>query len=225
MCDMKYFVNLIKDFCKKGFDTMPILIRVYFPVFLLLLLLELIHRKFDIEVGDFTRDPAQVLDGKFYVGIISNVGLLFWMATLSITIFTAVILMKNQKIDKRQYRFLFYSSLLTFFLLTDDLLLLHDHVFPVLLGLPEMLIYALYITFIISFAVYFYKTLLASNFFLFVLAGFFMGLSIGIDIIGDFIIVPAHFLFEDGFKFCGIIAWFLYFSGYSYNSISVLFKE
>ena len=83
------------------------------------------------------RDPAAEFRVPVYAGALSYLGVALLCATSAITVFVAALL--------RETRSLFalvgaFTALLAF----DDLFLLHEHVGPKHLGIPEVAFYALY---------------------------------------------------------------------------------
>lgn len=109
------------------------------------------------------------------------------------------------------------SGFLTIFLGVDDIFLLHEAVFP-FFGIPEKVVYASYGFILISWIVKFYTTILRTDYILLLMAFFFLGLSVGLDVF------PLSnidlYLFEDGFKMTGIVSWFFYFYGNSVKAVS-----
>ena len=212
---MEIIQNLLQQFR----SLIPVLIKVYLPVALLLIGIGLLRLFFDVDIGKITRDPVQIMNGDPLEGMLSNVGILFWCATAAICSFGSIVL-RNQTGARSFSFFLFASACVTSLLLFDDFFLLHEMVFPMYLHLPQNLVYALYVMTIAAFLIFFYERILATEYILLILALSFFGLSIFIDILDHFISVPAVFLFEDGFKFFGIVTWMFYFVRVSFDSLT-----
>lgn len=160
---------------------------------------------FNVPVRILTRDPLQTVNAPFYTGIISNIGILFWSAACSVCLFTYIV--------NRAYphsAFLLYSGILTLALLLDDFLLFHEIVYRNYLHIPQKIIFTVYLISIIYMLIKFKNTIYESEFVFLFSSLFFFFLS------GIFDAIPQnyfifHHLFEDGFKFIGIILWSVYY--------------
>lgn len=201
----------------------PLLLMVYLPAIVLLALMAFFAQWQGIEISNMTRDTVSVLcdmtAGEYcppnYTGILSNLGILFWSASATISIFTASVLMMEPTQGKPPHTrdaifFLLAMGFLSALLLFDDLLLLHEKVYPKV-GLPEMFAFGLYglwlLISLIRFRIFFLKT----DFLLFAIAFGFMALSIVVDTFPEDW-SSFHHLFEDGFKFLGVVGWCTYFT-------------
>ena len=116
------FKNNIKSICY-------LILFVYLPTVLGLLLVGLISVKSDIPIMDFTRDPLSVMDAPFYIGIVSNIGIVFWAAGATICFFASAIVSRLPH-SSNSTNFLLFGGIITTVLLLDDLFLLHEQVFP-----------------------------------------------------------------------------------------------
>ena len=157
-----------------------------------------------VPISNLTRDINSVADLPFYIGFISQLGILFWSATVTLCLFSARILRKKSAL--REY--LFFAGLITLMLCLDDLFLLHEEVFP-FLGVPEKEVYLVYLLVVTVWLLKYYKVILKTYYLILVLAFGFLGISLIIDIIPTQLIDP--YLIEDGLKFTGIVSWFVYF--------------
>ena len=175
----------------------------------------------DIPIANFTRDPAAILNAHPLVGVISNIGILFWCSTAAICFFASVILYsKKQKSDAI---FLFFSGLLTLLLLFDDLFMFHEEFLPNYLHIPERAVYVIYLILILGYFLKFMSDILQSEYTILLIACGFLGLSVISDMV--FPQEGLEFLVEDGFKLFGIVTWFLFFSRTSYIYIHKLFSS
>jgi len=168
----------------------------------------MIGRYYNIPIESFIRNPTAVLGGAVYIGFISNIGILFWAFTTAICLFSSMI-HKQDKNQASTRQFLFYSGLLTLWLLLDDMFMLHDSIFPYHLMIPEELIYLSYITVVLVYLAKFKTEILAYEYVILSLAFCFFALSVLIDLF----IEQQGFvsLIEDGFKLFGITTWFIFF--------------
>ena len=117
------------------------------------------------------------------------------------------------KVENKQASFLLYSGLLTVVLLFDDLFMFHERILKSI-GIEEIVMYGIYvILFGILFLVYF-RILLSAQFRFFLIITF---ISFGSSVIIDILFGEEKFrnLFEDGFKFLGIVCWFMFYAFYS----------
>ncbi|WP_148041270.1 hypothetical protein [Rufibacter immobilis] len=162
-----------------------------------------------VNVSTLTRDATAVAGGKFYHGLISNLGVLLWCATASVSLFSAWLL--KARGEQKTAVFAFYAGLLSLFILLDDLFMLHEEAFPNYIGIPESVATALYPCLILAFLFTFRKRLLASSFLVLVSSLGFLGLSMLVDVVAPNQTSELEYLLEDGFKFMGIVGWFLYF--------------
>lgn len=154
-----------------------------------------------ISVKNFTRDPNATAELPFYIGYFSQLGGVFWIASSSIALFTAIV-------KKSEFRnFLFYSGSFTLFLGLDDIFMIHDGML-IQLGISEYLFYSAYILLSIIYFLRFFKIMIKTPFVLLLLAfGFF-----AISVLNDVIFLPGihPYIFEDCCKMIGIISLMVY---------------
>lgn len=172
-----------------------------------------------VPISSLTRDINAVAGVPFYIGFFSQIGIFFWVASVSICLFSARILSKRKK-NSPFRNFLFFSGLLTLLLALDDIFLLHEEVFPDYLGVPEKVVFASYGVLVLFLLVKFYKTILRTDFIVLAMAFFFFGFSV----ISDFLTIPGlnQFLVEDSAKMVGIVSWFFYFHGCAESAIGAV---
>ena len=185
-----------------------ILAIVYALLLALLVSVGIISAQFDITVDMFTRDPAALFDASPFIGVLSNIGILFWCSTVAICFFAVAFQLKNG--NKIAAKFLIFSGLLTALLLFDDLFMFHETVFPEILHVPEKLVYVVYLVLILMYFIKFRESLLQTEYIILLTACMFLGLSMVSDVV-----LPQEgieFLIEDGFKLFGIVTWFIYFT-------------
>ncbi|MCB0195446.1 MAG: hypothetical protein KDJ65_26090 [Anaerolineae bacterium] len=199
--------------------SIPWLVAVYLPTLIALYVLIEVNLRTGIPVAFLTRDPAAAMNAPFYVGIFSNVGILFWCSTAAICLFSYRVLPENT--NNREWSLFFLSSgLITGWLLLDDLFLFHEEVFPEYLFIPQKVVFAGYGVLIITFLARFKATILNTAFLFLLLSFGFFGMSIFVDgliKVKDFHIefiavgFRGRHLLEDGFKLLGIVSWSAYF--------------
>jgi len=168
--------------------------------------------KMDVPMYMFMRDPAAILHAHPLTGVVSNLGVLFWSASAAICFFTWSIL--RQTLADRFPIFFLWAGLLTSLLLLDDFFQFHDAIFPHYFHVPEKLTYLSYVVFTVCLIVAFRKCILRTDYIISLSALCFFALSVGVDVVQDHIepfLGQWRILFEDGFKFLGIVGWFGYF--------------
>lgn len=167
----------------------------------------LIHLFKGVSIGELTRDPVVVLGGSFYIGFLSQVGIFFWAASAAVCMFSAYVIPRRS--DTTQLKsFLFVSGLLTLALAFDDVFLFHEVVFPHF-GVPQNLVFAIYVGLTLFYLVSFRSIILKSEYVLLGMALSFFGVSMALDVIGPNGIYP--YLLEDGAKLVGLVGWSAYF--------------
>ncbi|MBN1147243.1 MAG: hypothetical protein JXA78_08305 [Anaerolineales bacterium] len=156
-----------------------------------------------------SKDPAETTGVGPYIGMLSTLGIMAWAATTAICFWAALLLRLENRFSKSAV-FLFISGFLCLLLTFDDAFMLHEGIFPKYFDVPEKVICIGYLLIIAGWGGYFFRQILKTEYFILVLAAFFLGLSVAIDLTfpsSDF----KSFL-EDCPKFFGIVFWLAYFS-------------
>lgn len=200
--------SLVQDGLAQLRELWGVLLRTYAPAFAAILGMIWIASAADVPVAQFTRDPAAVMNGPFYAGALSNVGILMWCAAAAICFFGASLLQGKFE-RKAESRFLLTSALFTCLLLVDDLFMLHDLVLPEYLQVRERYVILTYGLLMLGYLVGFRRLILRTEWLVLCLAGCFFAGSIVVDKLPEDLL-PMHHVFEDGFKFLGIVTWMLY---------------
>jgi hypothetical protein len=166
-----------------------------------------------------SRDPIQVLNGKPYVGILSNIGILFWCSTCAVLFYSALI-NRIKKMPGNETYFLIFSGFLSILMLIDDFFLMHDVIFPEYLKIDEKVFYIFYGLSVVAIFVRYYKIILDTDYVLLILSFVLLGLSATTDeIIAMGVHINHPFIVEDSFKFLGILSWFSYFTRTAYKFV------
>lgn len=201
----------------------PIILMIYIPTFLVLLTVGFISWRTSIPIMDFTRDPASILDAPVYLGIISNIGILFWAAGATVCFFSAAII--NQvKHESRAFYFLLFGGIITTILLADDFFLFHERIFPQYLNTSESQAFLIYLLILLAYLIIFRKKIMTTDFMLLGLSllGFAMSAIVDEIFVDHF---RGKFLAEDGFKLLGILTWAAYFMTVGITDIKNSFKN
>lgn len=187
-------------------QLLPIVLMVYVPAVGAILALNIFTQLTGLPVSYFTADVAATTKQEFYVGIYSHIGIMLWCACTAICFFSYAALRKQSKNQKLSL-FLLYSGIVTLLLLIDDLFLIHEAVFPKYFNVSEKRFYAGYGLILLSYFIWFRKTIFKTEFFFLALALGFFGVSVLIDLK-----FTQRYLFEDGAKLLGIVSWVTYFT-------------
>ena len=102
----------------------------------------LIWHKTGTNIAKLTLDPAAVLEAPFYVGFLSQLGIMLWGATAGVCILSAA---AAPSCAARMRAFLFGCGMFSVLFGLDDALLLHERVFPAHVGIPQSSVMWLYV--------------------------------------------------------------------------------
>jgi len=141
--------------------------------------------------------------------MLSSIGILFWTATATLCIFSAMLVTGRQN-EVMLKPFLYVSGLFTLLLGFDDLFLLHERVFPNFIGLPEKAVLGSYAVFAVAYLIRFRTAIFETEYPLLGLALSFFGISVVIDAFHSEGRDTAAL--EDFPKFVGIVSWFVYYA-------------
>jgi len=190
------------------FSTLtPVLLLAWLLTLMSLLLVVPASQIGGIPLDSFTRDPNSFSNVPFYVGFFSNVGVILWSAAMAVCFFAAWRLRAGAHREKLY--FLLSSSAVTLLMTFDDLFQLHEEVLPTYLGIPELLVYVIYMVIFMTFLLRFGSTLLNTDFAALGLAFFFLGASTLIDLFP--LPLPKDTFLEDAVKLLGTVTWLVYF--------------
>lgn len=195
------------------------LLVILLPLIAVLGALVVVSIQFGIPISMFTRDPAAIAHVPLYSGFVSNIGILFWCATVAVSLFTVIALV-NTDHDGKPLLFLLAMSVQTGLLMLDDLFLFHEKIYPRVFHIPEKGAFVAYGIYLLICVIYFRNVILKSNYFVLLLSFALLGLSIVVDTFPEGW-SEFHHLFEDGFKLLGIATWFVYFSSLSVKQIQL----
>ncbi|MBT8394860.1 MAG: hypothetical protein KJN66_08415, partial [Bacteroidia bacterium] len=113
-------------------------------------------------------------------------------------------------------KFLLSSGIFFGYFLIDELLLIHNYIFPKVLNIQQLLILVVYAVLTLIFVLRF-RSIIKNNFlWLFVIAISFLGLSVLVDILSYLKVIRFSFryILDDGAKFLGIFNLFVYYFFY-----------
>ena len=182
------------------------------PSTILYLAILCISNFYDIKLSLVVRDLAQTCGYPIGVGMISNIGILFWGAAASICFFTTFL----ESINRESSKLLLLGAIFSSVLCIDDLFLLHDrYIGPDFLNLT-------YLAISIFLLVRFRRILKIIRLFNLLISILFLGLSVFFDgVIQQIFNQNYEFtqLFEEGFKFIGIACWLNFWCKTSSNAL------
>ena len=144
----------------------------------------------------------------FYIGLVSNLGVLLWCTTAAVCWLTAIVL--HHKKSKLTSSFFLWSAGISTVLLFDDLFLIHEQVMPRYLGISEKKVLASYGLLVLGYLVRWWKQILQTDYLLLVLAFVFFGISVFVDLAMKFGLNSPDWV-EDLFKLTGIVSWSAYY--------------
>ncbi len=166
----------------------------------------------------FTRETVEALRGDTcsgvecsFVAALSNLGIVLWLSTAAVCVFTAILLRSVAGSPLRSSPYL-YAGLLTAALGLDDMVALHEFTYTALVG--ERQVFAAYALVLVLFLIAFRRFLARTSLVLLGLALAGFAFSVVMDRA-----LPGHHLFEDGSKLLGIAAWGTYFIGTAYRDV------
>lgn len=156
----------------------------------------------------FTMDPAALAGSHPLLGVVSNIGVLLWTAAAAISLFTAMLL-HGRRAQREHARFLLVAGLLTAWLALDDLFMLHEWLFPIVLGIPQAIVLAAYAAIVGLFLVRFGALIARTDMLLLGFALAFFAASVAADQLPGawFGAWGWLYLLEDGCKLLGITGW------------------
>jgi hypothetical protein len=190
--------------------------RLYMPAIILILILAITSLYLNIPFSDFTRDPVAITGGHPFLGIISNIGVMFWSFSVIVCFFSYALLKANNKTHD-VLGFIVFGGFISLVLLLDDLFMLHEYIYPKYFGISEKIVFLSYCLIVLFYLVKFRKIIKETDLSFILLAFFFFSFSILVDMLPKSLL-PWHHFFEDGSKFFGVISWFYY-------HFSVCFQE
>jgi hypothetical protein len=162
-------------------------------------------------------DIVSVADFPFYVGIVSQVGLGLWTASVAVTTMAWAVDRRRGGVSTDFFR---DSALLSAAFLVDDALLVHEAIAPTVGILEEAVLTALGVV-AVAWAVRHRAHIRSSAIAPLLVAIAFGALSMALDVLqSPEWQLPDHNLFEDGAKLLAIGGWLIYVSGEAFSALS-----
>lgn len=170
--------------------------------------------------SDLLRDPMAIVMERsdccgLHLGLASHLGVAAWTASAAIAGFGALCLART---GRAVARFLVLAAALSLVLAADDLLMLHELVLP-RLGVPELVVYALYgLAGLLHLGVAI-RLARPSELVLLLLALAGLGGSVTMDTLGELVGVHVPIGFEDGAKLIGASLWLAFHADFAARGI------
>ena len=184
--------------------------RILLPVTAVLVIVLGIAYTSDIPVTDLLRDPSATLDGAWYVGLVSIMGVALWAAAAAICLLS---LHAASSYGERQL--LIAGGATSIMLGADDAFLLHEAIKNGL-GVPSPVTIAVYgvIAFVLFWRAWPYLRT-RSDLSVFLVAAGLFAISVVLDGAGEANLPtpPYSAVIEDVAKFLGLVTWVTFFAG------------
>ncbi|HNB37160.1 MAG TPA: hypothetical protein PK414_13125 [Anaerolineales bacterium] len=182
-------------------------------------LLILISEKTYTPLWLLTREASEAMYFPAYIGILSNLGGLTWMATTTICLFTAMLLHRSTTSFETKM-FILSAGLLSLVITVDDMFRLHDQILLGLFGIREGFFYLLYLLTIMAFLGIFRRQIFQRDYLLLVAALLFFFLSRQMFI--DIPYLDGSYASGDILKYFGNMFWLAFFYRVAFQELSVL---
>jgi len=184
---------------------------LYGPFVLILALVAAACARFGVPPYLLTREPQNLGGVAWYAGSLSMLTGWLWCSTSAVCLLSWSVLRRRPRED-RLPSFLLYFGLLTLALMLDDAFQLHEQADG--FGVPEKAFYGAYLGALLAGLFTYRFEVRRSELLLFASGGFFLGLSIFVDVLqaryGERL-GPWRIYFEDGFKLLGTVGWLGFF--------------
>lgn len=171
--------QLLRNLLDQSRRQWLMLLLVYVPPTIFLLVLTMQR---DVPAHDLMADTASIANVPIYIGLVSNLGILFWGATVTICVFTMVLLWQQSS----WFSFFAGSAGLTLLLLLDDKFMIHDRVLPQN-NIPEVVYVAFYGLVCAAYMVTFWRYFRQTDYVLLMIAVALLGFSVAVDVAGSHI--------------------------------------
>ena len=111
---------------------------------LLVLVVGIVGFVFNIPFSDLTANPVSRLNVPFYQGILQRIGMILWGSIVILTLCNYYFLKSSGNL-KELRKFLFFSGIFFGYLLMDELLLIHNYIFPKVLNIHQLFVLIVYV--------------------------------------------------------------------------------
>jgi hypothetical protein len=160
------------------------------------------------------RDPAASYDFVPWSGLYSHLGVLALTVTGAISVFAAVVWQH----PARDRQIMIHVGLMSLWLALDDLFMLHEGVFPYLVGIPEMVVLGIYAVLALELMRRIGPPLFTMAFLGFWVSVAFLVLMVITDQSSD-LSSSISLLLEDGSKLCGFVIWSAFWIAFAARAV------
>ena len=181
----------------------PIMLAIAIVSAVLMVVVFAIARLKGIDPDVLTRDTAATAGVPYYIGFLSDIGILLWGGTTAVCFFAAAAVTGGSG-SRRLSAFLLASGAICLVLGLDDTFQLHNEL-PQLAGVPEASVFVAYAVIAGVDAWLFLSTIRKTEYALLVIAVAFFAVSVLLEAA-----VTPYYL-QDGAKLVGQICLFVYF--------------
>jgi len=223
------FKQIITGFFQQLTARRGFLLGLYLPVLGFLVALFSVAIFTDkVNIYQLVGDITSVAGVPFWVGALSQVGMVFWAAGLTVCCLTLLFLSRYSALTPATRRFLQLAAAFNLALMLDDMFLFHEEIAPDYLGIDEKIVMVSYLLLGLSFVVFNFKEILAGEYAILGLALGLFAVSIFFDAIPDpwyksvIVLDKLEHMIEDGAKFAGIVTWLAFFTRYAFGKLSAL---
>ena len=188
------------------------------PAILILIGIALAGTILDINFGLLTRDIAAIAKINPLSGILSNFGIILWCSTATVCFFAAIAIRNTELND--WFWFLFFSGLLSAYLLFDDFFQFHEILAGNYVGIREIYTYMMLGIAVLFYLFKFRRNILRTRFSFLLMSFVFLALSVATDVFQSPLMLRVghwEFFIEEGTKWLGITCWCSYYVQTSYR--------
>ena len=194
------------------------------PSILILIGVALASITLDINLGLLTRDPTSIGKINPLSGILSNFGIILWCSAATVCFFAAIAIRNTE--SKDCFWFLFFSGLLSAYLLFDDFFQFHEILAGDHVGISEKFTYMALGTSVLIYLFIFRRNIWETNFFFLLMSFIFLAGSVATDLCQSWLMSRIghwQFFIEEGTKWLGISCWCSYYVQTSYRLVTGAF--
>lgn len=179
-------------------------------------------------------DLMDFIDPQFqqpYIGLFSQVGLIFWFSAASVCGLAAFVNWGKDRLPKRRVQYLAAVALISAYLGLDDMLMFHERLFPVYLHLSEKVTLVIYGVVLLAVFLYFWREVGSQQFIFFLIFVGLIALTSAVDVLRTddqrdmAMMLPSATLLEEGSKFLSLIALWTYCLFLSHEALMDSFKS
>jgi len=181
---------------------MPLTIGLYGMGLLTLAVKVLLASRSGRPPDHFSRDPLAVMEGPFYVGLLSNLTMIAWFAAAGACWLIAVVQCSTSQKCRRASAMAAVAAVITL-LGADDLFMIHEEALQRMLGVPEKVTVAVYGLLAAAVALVFRHELRTTPWWLMVPVALLFAASLGVDQFSTG--YGWRPVVEDGLKFLGVV--------------------